>query len=110
MLPESRARSVAERLLLLTEALFDAVANDRLDEIGGILQSRQAVITELNALQLDSLAFAVLAKVSESEQAVFAVMERTSAAATQEMVQMFSSAKSVRAYAKPTHVGFVRAS
>lgn len=109
MLPESKSRLVAERLLLLTEALFDAVANDRLDEIGGILHSRQSAISELSMLPLDSLSIALLEKVQESEEAVLSVMERTSAATSHELVTMFSSSRQVRAYRAPQQKGFARA-
>lgn len=108
--PETRASHIAEKLLLLTEALFDAVANDRLDEMSGILQSRQSVLNELEQIQLDVPAFAVLQRVAESEEAVLAVMERTSASTTQEMVLMFSGAKNLRAYSLPSQAHFNRAS
>lgn len=110
MLHESKPRLIAERLLLLTEALFDAAANDRLDEVGGILQSRQVAINELDRLELDSFALAVLEKVRESEVNALAVMERTSAATANELVHMFKSTKKIRAYSKPSSSAFVRAS
>ena len=98
---ETPAKNAAERLLLLTETLNEAVLNERLEEIDGILASRQAVIDQIETLNIDSIAAAILAKVGEAEEDLIALMVRTQGEATTELVRLFSGSQQTKAYKRP---------
>jgi ribosomal protein S6 len=95
---ETRAKVAAERLLLLTEAINEAMLNDRVDEIDGLLQSRQAVVDQIGTMDIDAVASAILAKVATAEADLVAMMLRTQGEATKELARQFSGNKSVKAY------------
>lgn len=95
---ETRARVAAERLLLLTEAVADAVLNDSLEELPGLLDSRQSILDQLDTMSLDAAAIAILERVTCSERDLITMVQRSKGVATQEMAQLFSGMRQVRAY------------
>jgi hypothetical protein len=95
---ETRAKVAAERLLLMTEALADAVLNDRTDEFQGLLTSRQAVLDQLGTMSLDAPSMAILASVATAERNLISLIQRTQGAATQDLAKLFSGMRQVRAY------------
>ncbi len=95
---ETRARVTAERLLLMTEALSDAVLNDRLDELPGLIASRQSVLDQLSTMTLDAPTIAILERVIVAERDLLSMVQRSQGMATQEMAQLFSGMRQVRAY------------
>ncbi len=106
---DTRARATVERLLLMTEALSDAVLNDRLDELPGLFDSRQGVLDQLGTMEIDSAAIAILKSVAAAERDLIALIQRTQGAATQDMAQLFAGMRQVRAYRNaPSHKGLQR--
>jgi hypothetical protein len=95
---ETRARIAAERLLLLTEAVGEAVLNDRLDEIPGLLASRQSSLDQLATMKLDAAALAVLERVREAERDLESLIGRSQGTLTRELTDMFSGSRQVKAY------------
>ncbi|HXH59826.1 MAG TPA: hypothetical protein VNI20_00555 [Fimbriimonadaceae bacterium] len=108
---ESKARIAAERLLILTEALSDAVLNERYEDIRSLLESRQNAIDQMTTLTIDAPAQAVLQQVKKAEADLTALMVRSRESATQELVQLFSGARQIRAYTRQKRSqGLLRAS
>lgn len=95
---EQSCKASVDRLLLLTEALIDAVACDRTDELTGLLQSRQAVIEQLGAKEIDPAGAAILELVTKSEKRLMAEMKRSQAAVTSSLIGTYSRERNVRAY------------
>lgn len=98
MLLETTAKATAERLLLLTDALVATVVGDSPGEMDGLLQSRQAVIDQLAAMDVDSAAAAVLELVAKSEGRLMAEMQRAQASVTSALIGTYSGRRNVRAY------------
>jgi hypothetical protein len=98
---ETRARVCAERLLIVTEALADAVLKERYDEVTGLLASRQSMLDEIATMALDSPSLAILERVRESEEDLFAMLGRTQGALSGELTALHSGTRLVRAY-RPT--------
>ena len=98
MLLETSAKAAAERLLLLTEALIDAVAADRPDELNGLLQSRQQVIEQLATMDIDPAAAGVMELATKAERRLMAEMHRSQAAVTSELIGTYTGQRNVRAY------------
>ena len=98
MLLETSAKASAERLLLLTEALIDALAGDRPDELNGLLDSRQKVIGQLATMDIDSAAAAVLKLATKAERRLLAEMRRSQAAVTSSLIETYAGERNVRAF------------
>ena len=98
MPPETSAKASAERLLLLTEALIEAVTADRPDELNGLLDSRQTVIEQLATMDVDSAAAAVLKLATKAERRLLAEMRRSQAAVTNSLIESYARRRNVRAY------------
>ncbi len=106
---ETRAKVAAERLLLMTEALSDAILNDRTDELQGLIDGRQAILDSLGTMKLDAPAVAVLECVATAERNLISLIQRTQGATTQDMAKLFSGMRQVRAYRNgPSHSGMQR--
>lgn len=95
---ETRARSAAEKLLLLTEALSEALMNDRFEEVAGLISSRQDVLDQLGTMKIDAMAGAVLERVAKVEADLVSLMRRTQTDATNELAKHFQGTKQVKAY------------
>lgn len=95
---DTPAKRTAERILLLTESLRDAVKNDNSDEFGGLFNSRQEAIDQLATMEIDSAARALLERVTESENGLMSQLHKTQAGATRELIQMFAGSRNVQAY------------
>jgi len=74
---KTSAKACAERLLLLTETLIDAVAADSPDELNGLFQTRQEVIEQLATMDLDPGAEAVLELATKAERRLLTEMHRS---------------------------------
>ena len=94
----TRAKSHAERLLLLTEELSTSVLNGRLDEVGGILASRQALLDQLETKDIDAAAAALLAKTADSERNLLSLLQKTQSEATAQLAALFTDNQKVRGY------------
>ncbi len=106
---DTRAKIAAERLLLMTEALSDAVLHDRTDELQGLIASRQAVLDQLGTMRIDAPAIAILESVATAERNLISLIQRTQGVATQDMAKLFSGMRQVRAYRNaPSHSGMQR--
>lgn len=95
---ETPARVAAEKLLIITEAMGEAVVNDRFEELSGLLASRQTVLDQLGTMNLDAPAIAVLERVAVSERNLISLIQRTQGEATQDLVKLYSGMKQVRSY------------
>lgn len=102
---ETSAKASAERLLLLTEAMIDAVARDRPDELNGLLDSRQKVIDQLATMDIDSVAAAVLELATKAERRLLAEMRRSQAAVTRSLIETYARERKVRALPRRRDVG-----
>ena len=98
MLLDTPAKRTAERLLLLTESLRDALAHDRTEEFGGLFKSRQETIDQLGTMDVDSSARAMLERAKTSDAELMKQLQRTQATATRELIQMFAGSRNVQAY------------
>ena len=105
---ETSAKASAERLLLLTETLIDAVAADRPDELNGLLQSRQEVIEQLATMVVDAGAAAVLELATKAERRLLTEMHRSQAAVTGALIETYAGERNVRAYRSGTTSAFQR--
>lgn len=95
---DTPARIAAERLFILTEAVSDAVVNGRMDEVPALLASRQTELDRLGALEVDSLARAMLERVAASERDLISMLNRSKTDLSTELAQLFSGMRQVRAY------------
>lgn len=98
MLLDTHAKRTAEKVLLLTEALRQALVNDRADEFSGLFKSRQDAIDQLETMDIDSGARALLERATESEAELMKQLQRTQASATRELIHMFAGTRNVKAY------------
>ena len=99
---DTPARNAAERLLILTEALSEAVLNDRFEELAELIRARQVVLDQLGSMKIDATAIAVLEHVVVSERDLISLVQRSSGEAVQQMAALFAGMKQVRAYRSPT--------
>lgn len=102
---ETRAKLAAEKLLLLTESLNDAVLNARSEEIDGILTSRQLVLDQLGTMDIDSAAAALLSRVQDSELDLITLLRRSQSETTAELASLLSGSQKARVYKSPPKQG-----
>jgi hypothetical protein len=98
---DTRAKTTAERLLILTESLADSILSDRVEETSELIVARQATLDQLGTMELDAAAMAILERVVVSERDLISLVQRTQGVATQDMVQLYAGMKQVRAYQRP---------
>jgi hypothetical protein len=89
----------------LTEELSVCVLDGRLEEVGGILASRQALLDQLETMDIDAAAAALLAKTAESERHLLALLQRTQGEATAQLAALFKDNQKVRGYAPTAKQG-----
>jgi hypothetical protein len=95
---ETRARFAAERLLVLTEALADAIVSDRADEVPALMASRQSVLDQLATMDIDAAARAVLERVWKSDAELTALTRRAQGQFVAELATLVTGTRSVQAY------------
>ncbi len=101
MLPETRAKLTAERLLLLTESLGEALVAERYDEVPGLIASRQSALDQLGTMKIDAMARAILERVTKVESDLVTLMRRTQSEDMNELARHFQGAQQVKAYRNP---------
>lgn len=95
---ETRARVAAERLLLMTESLIDAVVNERTDELPGMIDARKREVGHLSTMDLDAPTLAILKRVQAAEEELISLMVRTQGSTLTDLAGLFSGNKQVKAY------------
>ena len=95
---ETRAKVTAERLLLMTEALIDAVVNERTEELQGMIDARRREVGHLSTMDLDAPTLAILRRVQVAEEELISLMVRTQGSTLTDLANLFSGSKQVKAY------------
>jgi hypothetical protein len=100
---ETRAKVTAERLLLMTEALIDAVVNERTEDLQGMIDARRREVAHLSTMDLDAPCLAILRRVQQAEEELLSLMLRTQGSTLTDLANLFSGSKQVKAYKPPSH-------
>ena len=98
MLLETTVRKVAERILLLTMSLQDAVRNGETEQLNELLNSRADALRDLEAMDIDSGAEAILEKVRSEETVLMKLLQQGQAGLTNDLIRSFTDTKSARVY------------
>ena len=106
MLLETAVRKVAERVLLLTLSLQEEVRNGETEQLNELLNSRAEALRELEAMDIDSGAAAILEKVRSEETLLMKLLQQGQAGLTNELIRSFTDTKSAQAYRRGTGSGF----
>lgn len=106
MLLETTARKVAERILLLTMSLQEAVRNGETEQLTGLLNSRAEALRDLETMDIDSGAAAILQKVRSEEAELMKELKRGQAGLTNELIRSFTDTKSAQVYRRDAGSGY----
>ncbi|MFW5697709.1 MAG: hypothetical protein ACOCX1_04030 [Fimbriimonadaceae bacterium] len=98
---ETRASVTAQRLLLLTLSLEEALKSENLEEVESLLADRQNTLYTLSTQMLDSAAMAILEKVQEAEFRVNEKMLAFKGELGEGASQGFRRRQQLRKYAGP---------
>ena len=98
MPPNYGMESFAQRLLLTTLALEDALGRESRHEIDCLVAQRQKLLDKLESLTLDSAAVAVLETVAAVEKRMLAKLEEARAAVADQLRNRQQVKRAVKAY------------
>lgn len=96
--PDVSPRQLAERLLILTAALADALRQDRVEALDVILDERAAVVNALGQIEIDAVTAETLSHVAREEQIVFEMLKAAREAARQQLAAHRSARRNVKGY------------
>ena len=98
MLLETTARKVAERILLLTMSLQEAVRDGETEQLSELLSSRAEALRDLEAMDIDSAASAILERVRSEETVLMKLLQQGQAGLTNELIRSFTDTRSAQVY------------
>ena len=98
MLLETTVRKVAERILLLTMSLQEAVRNGETEQLNELLSSRAEALRDLETMDIDSAASAILERVRSEETVLMKLLQQGQAGLTNELIRSFTDTRSAQVY------------
>ncbi|MBX3096557.1 MAG: hypothetical protein KF812_06825 [Fimbriimonadaceae bacterium] len=107
-LRSASALALAERLLVLTALLSDAIRTDRFDALEAILDERGHVVEDLSLAPISAEASAVLQQVAQEEQLAFELLAAARDAARQQIQVHQTVRRGLKGYRSAGETGFRR--
>ena len=103
---ETTVRRVAERVLLLTMSLQEVASNGETDQLAELFNSRAEALHDLETMDIDSGAAAILDKVRSEELVLMRCLRQGQAELTNELIRSFSDTRSAQVYRRGTGSGY----
>lgn len=103
---DTAVRKAAERILLLTMSLQEIVRAGNTEQLTELLNSRAEALQDLETMEIDSGAAAILVRVRSEEAVLMKQMQQEQAGLTNEMVRSFTDPKSAKVYRQGGGSGF----
>jgi hypothetical protein len=96
--PNASPRQLAERLLILTATLADAVRQDRVEALEAILDERATVVNALGQTEIDPVTAETLSHVAREEQLVFEMLKAAREATQQQLAAHRAARRNLKGY------------